>query len=65
MVDVPYPAQILFPVEYGNVVVAQLLELDCRAYPGESGTHDDRIEGLLGSHGITVAESAATFSPIF
>ncbi len=48
-VDVPGAAEVVLAVEDHEVVVAHPLELDGRAYPAETGPHDDRVE-LLRSH---------------
>ena len=42
-VDVPGPAEVVLAVEDHEVVVAQPLELDGRAYSPETGSHDDRV----------------------
>ncbi len=43
-VDVPGSAEVVLAVEDHEVVVAHPLELDGRAYPPETGSHDDRVE---------------------
>ena len=43
-VYVPGPAEVVLAVKDHEVVVTHPLELDGRAYPPETGPHDDRVE---------------------
>ena len=58
VVDEPGATQVVLALEDDEVVVAQPLELDRRAYTPETGPHDDRVE-LLRSHEQTVPQVPA------
>ena len=49
----PGPAEVVLPVEDGEVVDTQALELNCRPDTAEAGPDDECLE-LLRTHGTTI-----------